>query len=90
MRRRRPEKRTILPDPTFNDVVVAQFINYLMKQGKKSVAERIFYGSLDIISVQEKTDAPIEIFKKAFKKLSKSYKSHEKEYSRIKKKTIWY
>ena len=70
MRRRRPEKRTILPDPTFNDVVVAQFINYLMKQGKKSVAERIFYGSLDIISVQEKTDTPIEIFKKALSNVS--------------------
>ena len=70
MRRRRPEKRTILPDPTFNDVVVAQFINYLMKQGKKSVAERIFYGSLDIISAQEKTDAPIEIFKKALSNVS--------------------
>ena len=70
MRRRRPEKRTILPDPTFSDVVVAQFINYLMKQGKKSVAERIFYGSLDIISTQEKTDAPIEIFKKALSNVS--------------------
>ena len=65
MRRRRPEKRTILPDPTFNDVVVAQFINYIMKQGKKSIAEKIFYGSLDIISNQMKTDTPIEVFKKA-------------------------
>ena len=70
MRRRRPEKRTILPDPTFNDVVVAQFINYLMKQGKKSVAERIFYGSLDIISKKEKTDVPIEVFKKALSNVS--------------------
>ena len=69
MRRRRPEKRTILPDPTFNDVVVAQFINYLMKAGKKSIAERIFYGSLDIISDQLKTDEPIDIFKKALTNL---------------------
>ena len=40
MRRRRPEKRTILPDPIFNDVVVAKFVNYIMKGGKKSVAEK--------------------------------------------------
>ena len=70
MRRRRPEKRTILPDPTFNDVVVAQFINYIMKQGKKSIAEKIFYGSLDIISNQMKTDTPIEVFKKALSNVS--------------------
>ena len=65
MRRRRPEKRTILPDPIYNDLVVAKFINYLMIGGKKSVAERIFYNSLEIISSQLKTDAPIDVFKKA-------------------------
>ena len=65
MRRRRPEKRIILPDPIYKDLVVAQFINYLMKNGKKSLAEKIFYGSLDIISNQLKTDSPIDIFKKA-------------------------
>ena len=65
MRRRRPEKRTILPDPIYNDLVVAKFINYLMIGGKKSVAERIFYNSLEIISSQLKTDVPIDIFKKA-------------------------
>jgi small subunit ribosomal protein S7 len=70
MRRRRPEKRTVLPDPTFNDVVVAQFINYLMKQGKKSKAEKIFYGSLNIISDQLKTDSPVDVFKKALSNVS--------------------
>ena len=70
MRRRRPEKRTVLPDPTFNDVVVAQFINYIMKQGKKSKAEKIFYGSLDIISNQLKTDSPVDVFKKALSNVS--------------------
>ena len=70
MRRRRPEKRTILADSKFNDLVVAQFINYIMKQGKKSKAERIFYGSLDIISEQMKTDDPIDIFKKAISNVS--------------------
>ena len=70
MRRRRPEKRTILPDPTFNDIVVAQFINYIMKEGKKSKAEKIFYGSLDIIASKMKIDNPIEIFKKALSNVS--------------------
>ena len=70
MRRRRPEKRKILPDPTFNDLVVAQFINYIMKKGKKSKAETIFYGSLKIISKQMKTDDPVGIFRKAISNVS--------------------
>tara|TARA_B100000029_G_C17560524_1_gene953192 strand:- start:1379 stop:1846 length:468 start_codon:yes stop_codon:yes gene_type:complete len=70
MRRRRPEKRTILPDPIYNDLVVSKFINYIMKQGKKSIAEKIFYQSLDIISKQEKTDKPIDVFKKALSNVS--------------------
>ena len=65
MRRRRPEKRKILPDPIYKDLVIAQFINYIMKNGKKSLAEKIFYGSLDIISGQLKTDSPVDVFKKA-------------------------
>ena len=65
MRRRRPEKRKILPDPIYKDLVVAQFINYLMKNGKKSLAEKIFYGSLKLISSKLKTDSPIDVFKKA-------------------------
>ena len=70
MRRRRPEKRTILPDPIYNDLVVAKFINYIMIGGKKSVAEKIFYNSLDIISKQLKTDSPIDVFKKALGNVS--------------------
>ena len=46
MRRRRPEKRKILPDPVYNDLQIAKFVNYLMKRGKKGVAEKIFYGSI--------------------------------------------
>ena len=65
MRRRRPEKRKISPDPIYNDVVVARFVNYLMKGGKKSVAEKIFYTALDIIKKKSKSDEPIETFKKA-------------------------
>lgn len=57
-------KREILPDPKFKDTVITKFVNALMKHGKKSVAERIFYGALDI--VQEKlNDEPVKVFKKA-------------------------
>lgn len=57
-------KREILPDPKFNDVVVAKFISALLKKGKKSVAEGIFYGSLDVI--QNRTgEEGLKLFKKA-------------------------
>jgi len=70
MRRRRPEKRTILPDPIYKDLIVAKFINYIMVGGKKSIAEKIFYNSLDIITSQLKTDKPIDVFKKAINNVS--------------------
>lgn len=57
-------KREILPDPKFNDVVVAKFINSLLVQGKRSVAEKIMYGAIDI--AQEKGgDEGVKVFKKA-------------------------
>jgi len=64
-RRRRPEKRDILPDPRYSDLVVSKFINNLMLKGKKSTAEAIFYNALEIIGGKLKTDAPLEIFQKA-------------------------
>jgi len=70
MRRRRPEKRKILPDPIYNDIVVARFVNYLMKSGKKSIAEAIFYNSLNIIKDKVKNDKPIEVFKKALENVA--------------------
>jgi len=70
LRRRRPEKRTILPDPTYKDYTVAKFINYIMKNGKKSIAEKIFYDSLAIISEKEKKDSAIDVFKKALSNVS--------------------
>ena len=70
MRRRRPERRQVLPDPIYNDVVVAKFVNYIMKGGKKSVAEKIFYKSLDIIKNKSKNDNPIETFKKALENVA--------------------
>ena len=65
MRRRRPEKREILPDPVYGDLIVAKFINNLMKKGKKSLAEKIFYQSIEKIKKQGKVDNSIELFKKA-------------------------
>ncbi len=63
-RKRKAEVREVLPDPKFQDVVITKFVNTLMIGGKKSVAEKIFYGALDII--QEKTgEEPLKIFKKA-------------------------
>ena len=46
-RRRAAEKRKVLPDTRYNSVVVAKFINFLMRRGKKGVAQKIFYSSLD-------------------------------------------
>ena len=64
MRRRRPERRQILPDPVYNDKLVAKFVNYVMNCGKKGVAEKIFYGAMSQIKERTKTDG-LEIFEKA-------------------------
>ncbi|MBN1614130.1 MAG: 30S ribosomal protein S7 [Deltaproteobacteria bacterium] len=63
-RRREVAKREVLPDPKYNNKLVAKFINNLMKRGKKSVAESILYGALDIIEKRAK-EPPVEIFEKA-------------------------
>ena len=70
MRRRRPEKRVILPDPVYGDLIVAKFINNLMKQGKKSLAEKIFYQSIEKIKKQGKVADGIELFKKALENVA--------------------
>ena len=71
MRRRRPEKRIILPDTKYNDLSVAKFINYIMKKGKKGTAEKIFYGAMNIIENKTKTDG-IKIFNKGIENASPS------------------
>ena len=60
-RRRRPEKREILPDPKFGDQILSKFMNNLMLDGKKSVAESIVYGALDTVENRAKAN-PIEVF----------------------------
>ena len=63
-RRKRVVKREILPDPKYHDVVVAKFVNNLMRKGKKSTAEHILYGALDRIQEKTKQDG-IEVLRKA-------------------------
>ena len=57
-------KRQVMPDPLYNDVIVARFMNKLMLRGKKSVAEKIFYGSMDVIAQKTGKDA-IRVFNQA-------------------------
>lgn len=71
MRRRRPERREILPDPVYNDKLIAKFVNYIMVGGKKGVAERIFYGAMDMVKSRTKTDG-LKIFEKAIENASPS------------------
>ena len=64
MRKRRAEKRYIKPDPKFNDLLIAKFVNYIMLDGKKSTSRNVVYESFEMI--EKKTNKPaIEIFKKA-------------------------
>jgi len=64
MRKAKPKKRIILPDPKFNDILVTQFVNNLMLQGKKSTAYRIFYEAMETVAAKTSED-PIEVWKKA-------------------------
>ncbi len=63
-RRREVQKRRILPDPKYQDRLVAKFINDLMKRGKKSTAEQICYGAFTVMEERTKDD-PLKLFKKA-------------------------
>jgi small subunit ribosomal protein S7 len=63
-RRHRAEKREIIPDPKFGDLIVTKFMNSIMYDGKKSVAEQIVYGALEIVETKLKSD-PLQVFKQA-------------------------
>lgn len=63
-RRNKPPKRIPAPDAIYNSVDIAKFINRLMRRGKKSIAEKIFYATMENIQAKTKED-PIEVFKKA-------------------------
>ncbi|HJP17355.1 MAG TPA: 30S ribosomal protein S7 [Nitrospinota bacterium] len=63
-RRRAAVKRKLKPDPKFNEVIISQLTQFIMKQGKKSVAESIIYKSFDVITEKTKED-PLKVLKKA-------------------------
>lgn len=63
-RRREVPKRETLPDPLFSSTLITKFISCMMEGGKKSVAEHIFYGALDVVKDRAKDD-PVKVFKKA-------------------------
>jgi small subunit ribosomal protein S7 len=63
-RRHKAERREVNPDPKFGDLVVSKFMNSIMKEGKKSVAENIVYGALDRMQSRAKSD-PIQLFHSA-------------------------
>ena len=67
-RRHRAEKREILPDPKFNDLVLSKFMNAIMLDGKKSTAETIVYGAMEIVEDKAKTE-PIRIFHDALENI---------------------
>ncbi|MHA1559996.1 MAG: 30S ribosomal protein S7 [Alphaproteobacteria bacterium] len=63
-RRHRAEKREIIPDPKFGDLVLSKFMNSVMRAGKKSIAENIVYGAFELIETRAKQD-PMGVFKQA-------------------------
>jgi small subunit ribosomal protein S7 len=65
MRKSRAKKRDIVPDPRFNDVLVAKFINNMMLQGKKETARKIFYEAIDVVDQRIEEESGIETWKKA-------------------------
>lgn len=70
-RRHRAEKRVILPDPKFNDLVLSKFMNAIMLDGKKSVAENIVYGALEIVEDKARSE-PVKVFHDALENIKPS------------------
>jgi small subunit ribosomal protein S7 len=64
MRKAKPKKRYLLPDPKFNDPMVTKFVNYLMESGKKNTAYGIFYETMDIVE-KKANESGLEIWKRA-------------------------
>ena len=79
-RRREITKREVTPDPKYNNKLVARFINCLLRRGKKSIAESMFYGAFDIIEKRTK-EQPVEVFEKAV--------SNVKPLIEVKSRRVW-
>ena len=70
VRRRQSEERKVKPDIRYNSVVVSRFINHMMLDGKRSIAETIFYDALDKISATKKDADPFKVFSEALRNVS--------------------
>jgi small subunit ribosomal protein S7 len=71
MRKSKPKKRYLLPDPKFQDTLVTKFVNYLMEQGKKSTAYGIFYDAVEIVE-KKTSESGLEVWKRAMNNLMPS------------------
>ena len=72
MRKAKPKKRILLPDPKFGDVMVTRFVNNLMLDGKKSIAYAIFYDAMEMVGekMKDADKAPLEIWKQALENIT--------------------
>ena len=72
MRKAKPKKRILLPDPKFHDTEVTRFVNNLMLQGKKSIAYSIFYDAIDMVGekMKDSDKAPLDIWRKALENVT--------------------
>jgi len=72
MRKSKPKKRILLPDPKFNDVLVTRFVNDLMVDGKKSVAYTVFYDAIELVGkrVKDTELSPLDVWKKALENIT--------------------
>ncbi|MFN7791013.1 MAG: 30S ribosomal protein S7, partial [Cyclobacteriaceae bacterium] len=64
MRKSKPKKRYLLPDPKFNDTLVTKFVNYMMNDGKKSIAYNIFYDAIEQVEKKSGCENGIELWKR--------------------------
>ena len=71
MRKAKPKKRVLLPDPKFNDLLVTKFVNNIMLMGKKNIAYNIFYDAIEIVSDKTKEEG-LEVWKKALANVTPS------------------
>jgi small subunit ribosomal protein S7 len=72
MRKSKPKKRILLPDPKYNDTLVTRFVNNMMTRGKKSIAYEVFYDALDLVQKRAKDieATPLDIWKKALENIT--------------------
>jgi small subunit ribosomal protein S7 len=72
MRKGKPKRKELIPDPKFNDVLVTRFVNNLMERGKKSVAYNIFYNAIDMVSEKTKAEnkPALDVWKKALENIT--------------------